>query len=553
MTDSRPASQVTDLQTVLTTCFQQESLWQDRQTLRVVVAYSGGVDSTALLHALSRLAERDLTEASPRLKLAAAFYHHAWRGTPAPELARLHKNVTSYHVPLVLLPPEPNEQKTEAVARANRYRKLRQFASSWQADVIVTAHHEEDQVETVLFRLLRGTGLDGLQGIKPRLDGPLLEDEPLAGESLDESGSSLPVPVLRPFLKQSKASLQAYIDAHQLKTFADPTNDELQYARNALRHKVLPLIREVFPQATHSLLELNTRIKDDLAIVHDVTNRQWHEWKVTSVPLTFDLSGFSQVERAYQLRFAKRLLQELGLSAAIAPIHRLADFISGESTALHGNPLFSVGLDPDTGRERFLMREKNRLQLVMKPDPQKPMEPVTLTSGLPVALPNSPGAWLGLQHLEELSHSLTQETSPVVYGTFDRLLGMSLEVRHRRPGDWVKPIGLGGSRRLLKRLFIDRGVPRFDRDAWPVVAIQGSSEVVWVPQVVLSERLRIDSPEQSAYLFAYFPEGEWESLLSKELLPQKKRLGAADEEEDTSDTEQPSSEMDASELEELVS
>jgi tRNA(Ile)-lysidine synthetase-like protein len=166
---------------------------------RVILAISGGADSTALLHALSQL------KSTKGLECLAVYYHHNWRGTPPPELARVHKNCQRLRIPLVFAPPHPDEEKSELSARQYRYERLLDIATQFRAEAILTAHHQDDQIETLLFRIFRGTGLDGLEGIQRCL---------FFRKQQDESPSH--IPILRPFLDLSVSTLEAYNKVNDL-------------------------------------------------------------------------------------------------------------------------------------------------------------------------------------------------------------------------------------------------------------------------------------------------------------------------------------------------
>src|SRR5690606_25837479 len=192
----------------------------------VLVAVSGGLGSGVLLELL----RFGLGERAPRL--AAAHFDHAMRpgsGADAEWVAGL---CTAWDLPLqsgrAATPP-----RSEAEARAARYRFLEEAADRAGADRIATAHHADDQAETVLFRIIRGTGLRGLAGIPER-----------RGR------------IVRPLLPFRRAELEAYARAAGLRHRVDPTNLVLGYARNRLRHDVLPRLERIAPGAAGALARL---------------------------------------------------------------------------------------------------------------------------------------------------------------------------------------------------------------------------------------------------------------------------------------------------------
>lgn len=195
------------------------------QGARLIVAYSGGVDSTALLHLLAQAGVADLH---------AAHVHHGlqdaaddWAARCADQAAALGVPFSALHVSVAADHPAG----PEAAAREARYGALRGVMKP--GDVLVTAHHLDDQAETVLLRLLRGSGVQGLSAMR----------------SLEAFEPGL---LWRPLLQTSRAELQAYARAHELNWIDDPHNTNERYARSWLRQHVMPLLQQRWPAAADS-------------------------------------------------------------------------------------------------------------------------------------------------------------------------------------------------------------------------------------------------------------------------------------------------------------
>lgn len=190
------------------------------------VAYSGGRDSSVLLHALARL--------RPELALEVMHVNHAihpqaaaWAEHARAFCAQLGLALTVRQVPVS--PPRAN---LEAWAREQRYALLAQDLTS--RHVVLTAHHRDDQVETLLLNLLRGSGVDGLSAMPAA--------RPLGEGQLQ-----------RPLLHLGADSIAAYAQAQQLRFVDDPANASLQHDRNFLRHQIMPRLLERFPQASDNI------------------------------------------------------------------------------------------------------------------------------------------------------------------------------------------------------------------------------------------------------------------------------------------------------------
>ncbi|HEX7118509.1 MAG TPA: tRNA lysidine(34) synthetase TilS [Longimicrobiales bacterium] len=192
----------------------------------VVVAVSGGVDSVTLLHLLRFL------DRAWALRLVVAHFDHRMRAGSRADADWVAGVCRAWEVPLERAEAE-SPPRGEADARDARYRFLRDVLRRTGADRVATAHHADDQAETVLFRIIRGTGIRGLRGIAPRRG-----------------------PLVRPLLPFHRAEIEAYAAAANIRYREDPTNRELGYARNRLRHEVLPRLESIAPGAAAALARL---------------------------------------------------------------------------------------------------------------------------------------------------------------------------------------------------------------------------------------------------------------------------------------------------------
>ena len=195
---------------------------------KLVVALSGGVDSTVLLHLLR------FTSGLPPFSLVAAHFDHEMRPESGEDRRWVVGLCRAWGIPLqVGIAPFPLNSEEEA--REARYRYLHQAKDETDAKWLLTGHHADDQAETVLFRVIRGTGLRGLAGI-PTARAP---------------------GVYRPLLPFSRSELSDYAQERGIPFLEDRTNNDLTYPRNFLRHRVLPQIQEgPAPGVRESLLRL---------------------------------------------------------------------------------------------------------------------------------------------------------------------------------------------------------------------------------------------------------------------------------------------------------
>ena len=252
----------------------------------VLVALSGGSDSVVLLHLL-RFATGGMG-----IRLSAAHFDHAMRPDSAADARWVAGLCAAWGVPLLLRRADA-ELRGEEAAREARYAFLRQAQADAGATHLATAHHADDQAETVLFRVLRGTGPAGLAGIPP----------------LGERG------LVRPLLPFWRAELRRYARAHRLRWREDPTNRALDPARNRLRREVLPLLeRTVAPGARRSLVRLAELAREDEAAWERLLARDAeglaHEVDGALVLVRERLAGY---DSAVAARLLRGLLRRRGI------------------------------------------------------------------------------------------------------------------------------------------------------------------------------------------------------------------------------------------------
>lgn len=201
------------------------SVWEQfPATSHCLIAFSGGLDSSVLLDLCAGLRER---ESFPHL--TAVHVNHGLHEAAGEWALRCVEACRALHIPCQVLQvdagPNPGESPEEAARRA-RYEALRRVIQD--REILLTAQHRDDQVETILLQLFRGAGLAGLSGMGP----------------MASFGKGL---LVRPFLDFPRQSLQQYAVAHRLRWIEDSSNQETAYDRNFLRHEVMPLLKKRWP------------------------------------------------------------------------------------------------------------------------------------------------------------------------------------------------------------------------------------------------------------------------------------------------------------------
>lgn len=204
----------------------------------VAVAYSGGRDSTALLHATARAAQEQ------GIAVAALHVHHGLQARADDWLAHCERQCAAWrrkgwpvHLVSRRLALQPvRGESLEALARQARYQALREMALEQGAGIVLLAHHRRDQAETFLLQALRGAGVAGLSGMP---------------QAAERDG----VRWLRPWLEHSREQVEAYVQEHRLDYVDDDSNDDPRHARNRLRLQVWPALSQAFEHAEAALAD----------------------------------------------------------------------------------------------------------------------------------------------------------------------------------------------------------------------------------------------------------------------------------------------------------
>ncbi|WP_064120749.1 tRNA lysidine(34) synthetase TilS [Pseudomonas fluorescens] len=244
------------------------------------IAFSGGLDSTVLLHLLASLAK---SESLP--PLTAIHIHHGLQAAADAWPQHCQSVCDALGVPLLI--ERVTVQQGASLERAAREARYVVFSALTQTnDVLLTGQHRDDQAETLLFRLLRGAGVRGLSGMPAQRS---------VGQGM----------LIRPMLDISRAELEAYAQAHQLNWIEDPSNQDRQFSRNYLRHQVMPLLTGRWPQAQASMARSAAHLReaqgllDELAQIDLAQANTSHDFKWLGLP-SLELAPIAALSAARQ-------------------------------------------------------------------------------------------------------------------------------------------------------------------------------------------------------------------------------------------------------------
>ncbi len=426
----------------------------------LLVAFSGGADSRLLLHLAIRYRQLYGTP------VYAAHLHHGIRGAEADRDEAFCREVArAAEVPFfserVDVPAQAAAagESQELTARRLRYDFLTRIMRERHIPLLLTAHHADDQLETLIFRLLRGTGTRGMGGIAPI--------RPLAA-----------VPdglLLRPLLACSKVDVLDACRTLGLTYVTDSTNALNDCTRNRLRHEVLPVLERIagegIPSTSANRLACAAREDDDcLSRIADA-----HVARITQPNGALPLDELNRLHPA----IARRVMREVYAQGCPDPsgehslqaVH-LDDLISLCAKGIHSSSVALPG-----GMEGRIC---DNTLVFLTPETTVP----TVTSA-PEAIPLSMGetAWDDGRLVIELRVVTAPATPPdenglIAWASFPTNLPLPLWARRRRAGDVIRRHGVGCK---LKKLLCDQHVPPSQRDRLPLLCLDGGETPLWFP------------------------------------------------------------------------
>ena len=420
---------------------------------RVGVAVSGGADSVCLLHILFELAPRW------NLHLSVLHLDHQLRGEESLEDARFVRALAEkFSLPFHLGETDVRRAALESgdnleqSARKARRQFFMQHLQAGAADRVATGHTRSDQAETVLFRFLRGSGTAGLAGVRPvTADG-----------------------LVRPLLEIDRAEIEQYLREQHIAWREDSTNANRDFARNRIRHDLLPLLER----------EWNPAIKETLAHTADWALEEEAYWLAETGRLAAELlmakppALFVRTDRLTALaaaaarRLVRRALEQVKGDLLGIDFQHIQAILALASQAEGDGRLQVPGVDVYRSFQwmRFAPPGIDRLEN------RNYCFPVQVPGSVPVPGGSSALVFQVVENRETTQHSPDSGYNKWMdYLDWARISG-SLEVRNWRPGDQYQPVGHSGEEKI-KLLFQQARVPLWERRNWPVI-ISGS-EILW--------------------------------------------------------------------------
>lgn len=411
---------------------------------KFTLAVSGGADSMYLFYNFVELKKIQ------NLDILVCHLNHDVRDTATRDENFVKSKCAEFEIKCVTKTENMNEfaqenkiSKEEA-GRILRYRFFRQYSKD---RIIVTAHNANDRAETLLFRLIRGTGINGLVGIKEFRDG-----------------------IYRPMLSISRDNIEKYLRDNNLEYIEDETNYEEIYTRNKIRLSLIPELENYNPNIINALLRLSDNAKDAMNFIDDSVKSNFDKIIINGVICIEELN---KVHEYLAKEIIKRLLeQKYGKGQIISrdnilKIYELKNFQSGKKIDLGNSIIARKSFDKIIFEKKKISTEKSEK--------------------FPLEIGNNRNSF------GEFKLKITDKKADThrfnIMLDYDKIKG-SLILRTRINGDRFKPLGMKGEKKL-KDYFIDRKVDVNKRDN--IALICDEEKILWVVGMDISEDAKIDN------------------------------------------------------------
>lgn len=443
---------------------------------KVLVALSGGADSTALLLILSFLSKEK------EFSVFAAHFNHGIRDEADGDESFCRSLCEKYGVPFfskkedVPLYAKENGLSLETAARKLRYEFLYEMKEKTGADAIATAHHADDSAESILMHILRGSGMAGLVGIRKKSVLRVMKE-----------GGEKELTLIRPLINETKEELLAFLSEKGQEYRVDSTNYQDDAARNFLRLSVIPKIEErINPSVKNNLLRLGRIAEEDENYLYSAAKKSLENAKSGE---GYDAKTLLSYERPILKRCLRLALQEKATLVDVEAVHieSLISLLSMQSGQLIHLPHSTVRVS--FGKliiERERAEREKGISLVYFPKKEGSYEAGVYSVRLDIfSVPP-------MEKEEDVEYNVRKyggyEKGALIAVMDEAKLAGHLTVRSRLPGDRFRPINSDFNMKL-KDLLISRKVDERKRDSLPLVV--SDERIVFIPTVTVSDYAKV--------------------------------------------------------------
>lgn len=405
----------------------------------VIVAFSGGYDSMCLLDIMNKIS------GVKKIRLVAAHFNHNWRGDESiKEQSHCEDFCRNNGIEFYTETAPENTPKTETSARDLRYAFFNRAAKKYNTDVIFTAHNFDDNAETILYRIIKGTGIVGLQGIMPVRD-----------------------IYYRPLLSFRRSEIEQYCNEHGLSPNKDSSNENTKYNRNYIRLEIMPLLEKINPEIKKSLNNLAYIAQSELNIGNEylslISEKLYDGNKIL-------ISEYEKLSESIKKKIIYNLLYSCNIEYDSSKINNVYNFIE-QQIYMKKSSKYSLA------DNIWLYFGNEYIELITLSEIID--DEIEITDCGTYKFNN---AVFTIEKSSKREMVKDENTAYVNLSKYDKLL-----LRTRRDGDIICPLGLSGKMKLKKYL-INKKVPQHVRNK--LVLLTSNNEVLWVAGVGVSDKIK---------------------------------------------------------------
>jgi len=400
----------------------------------ILIAFSGGYDSMCLLDIISRFCTN----------VVAIHLNHNWRGLESFKEEEnckcfcYEKGIKFYSETL-----SKNIPKTETAARTARYEFFERCAEKFNSKVIFTAHNANDNAETIIYRIAKGTGISGLCGIA------------------EKRGI-----FYRPLLSVKREKIESYCKKHNLNPNNDSSNSDTKYKRNLIRKNILPQLESINPSVIEMINSLSEVANSENTIIEEY---------LKTLKNPYETKNFIEFSKAVQARLIYNLYTQCNLDYDRAKIKRAIDFIQENHTSKSGKAM-------SLNEISSLFVNNKIIEIIKK----------TSKTDFALNIVQEGSYELGgkIFIIEKAKDEPVSEfPNDCEFKAFVDLTGYEeLTLRTRKDGDVIKPLGCRGTQKLKKYLN-EKKVPAHKKDNMFFLA--SKNEILWAPSLGLSDKIKV--------------------------------------------------------------
>ena len=415
---------------------------------KLLVAFSGGFDSCALLDSLYRLQKKH------KFTLCAAHLNHGWRKESDNEENFCKNFCEARNILFISEKLLPNTPKTETAARHARYNFFEKAAHHFNTKLVLSAHTKSDNTETVIYRIAKGTGVNGLCAIK----------EKTVYNSIE---------LFRPLLSLSRSDIEFYCNQNKLTPNNDLSNYDTKYKRNLIRHEILPILRKINPNIQSAINNLSENAVEEEEIVEEYL--QIIKEKICDGN-KIKTDKFITLSKPVKQKLIHNLCKKEALEYDREKILNILDFIE---TAYN----FKTGRTYSLTSGVWLFCSSKEFYIINQEENKLPPALVIKEFN---GIYKYDKYLFTIEQFKQKDFCYPKETDN--YALVDLSHQQELILRYRKQGDIIQPFGMQNTTKL-KKYMINKNIPKHKKDT--TVLLCNGEEVLWVYQYGISEKLRV--------------------------------------------------------------